>query len=75
MKIKYEFDLPEEKEAHEIFKQADHMHSVLHDFDQGILRPMRKYGVYPDNVKTLEEMADHIDEKFWELIKKYGVEL
>lgn len=75
MKIKYEFDLPEEQEAYDVYKQSGKMRDVLWSFDQNVLRPMRKHGAYPKDVQTPEEMADYIDRKFWELMREYGVEL
>ena len=73
-KVTIKFDLPEENEEYKITSQAQSMHSVLWKVQMDLLRPMRKYGV-PEKFTTVDELFEHIDKQFQQILAEEGVEI
>lgn len=71
MKVKLQFDLPEEKEEYEIISHGMDYYLCLNDIKEW-LRQKIKYDESKDiNIETLEKVQD----KFYEIINDRGIEI
>lgn len=71
MKVKFEFDLPEDQNEYEVMNQALKTQRFLWDLNQQ-LRNWQKYG---NDFKNADDALGQIRDKFYSLLNEYEVNI
>jgi hypothetical protein len=71
MKIKFEFNLPEDQREYEVAQQANKMQSFLWEFSQ----QLRAYEKYGHNFTDANNAVSRIREEFYRILDNYRVNI
>lgn len=72
MKATLTFDLPEDKQEHNMAVNAGNYYCALWDIKEDLIRKYYKYGI-PEELKNADVFLEKFREEFFQILEHYNV--